>query len=50
MLELKQSPFFKPYFECNRGLKKETEKIGNKVKKQNARLRNNVTFGKSIES
>lgn len=50
VLQLKQSPFLKPYFECNRRLKKEIEKIGNKVKKQNARLRNNVIFGKSIES
>ena len=49
-LEFKQQPFLKPYIKCNAELQREAEKEGNKIKKQNAKLRNNATFGKSIEN
>ena len=44
ILEFKQEPFLKPE------LRVETEKKYNKIKKQNAKLRNNATFGKLIEN
>ena len=48
MLEFKQEPFLKPYIERNTNLQREAEKA-TKSKKQNAKLRNNAIFGKSIE-
>ena len=48
MLEFKQEPFLKPYIERNRNLQREAEKA-TKSEKQNAKLRNNAIFGKSIE-
>ena len=50
ILEFKREPFLKPYIECNRDLLRETEKEGNKIKKPNAKSRNNAIFGKSIEN
>ena len=34
----------------NTDLRREAEKEGKKIKKQNAKLRNNAVFGKSIEN
>ena len=48
MLEFKQEPFLKPYIERNTNLQREAEKL-TKSQKQNAKLRNNAIFGKSIE-
>ena len=50
ILEVKQEPFWKPYVERNIDLERRAEKEGNKIKKQNAKLRNNATLGKSIEN
>ena len=50
ILEFKQEPFLKPCIERNTDLRKETEQEGNKIKKQNARLRNHAIFDKSIEN
>ena len=50
ILEFKQEPFLKPYIERNTELRGEEEKEGNKIKKENAKLRNNSIFGKSIEN
>ena len=50
ILELKQEPFFKKYTERNTALWREAEKEGKKIEKQNARLRNNAIFGKSMEN
>ena len=41
MLELKQEPFLKPYIKRNTDWRREAEKEGNKIKNQNAKLRNN---------
>ena len=43
----KKSYFF---IERNRYLQRQAEKEGNKIKKQNHKLRNNAIFGKSIEN
>ena len=48
--EFKQEPFLKPYIERNTELRGEEEKEGNKIKKENAKLRNNSIFSKSIEN
>ena len=40
----------KPYIERNTDLQREAEKKGNKIKKQNAKLRNNPIFDKSKEN
>ena len=48
VLEFKQSPSIKPHIEQNTELQREAEKEGNKIKNQNAKLRNNSIFGKSI--
>ena len=50
ILELKQKSYLKPYIECNIELQREAEKEGNKIKKQNAKLRNSGIFGRSIEN
>ena len=50
ILEFKQEPFLKPYIKHNTDLRRESEKEGNKIKKQNSKLRNNSIFGKSIEN
>ena len=42
LLEFKQGQFLKPYIENNTELWKEAEKEGNKIKKQNAKSRNNA--------
>ena len=50
ILEFKQESFLKPYIERNTEFRKETEKEGNKIKKQNAKLRSSAISGKSIEN
>ena len=50
ILEFKQEPFLEPYIEGNTDLGRETKKEGNKIKKQNSKLRNSAIFGKSIEN
>ena len=50
VLEFKQTPFLKPYIKRNTELRKQPEKEGNKIKKQNAKVRKNVISGKSIEN
>ena len=50
ILEFKQEPLLKPYIKRNTDLRREAEKEGNKRKKQNAKLRKNATFGKSMEN
>ena len=45
---IKKIIFSKLCIQLNRDLRREAEKEGNKIKKQNAKLRNNVIFGKSI--
>ena len=50
ILEFKQEPLLKPCIERNTDLRKEAEQEGNKIKKQNARLRNHAIFDKSIEN
>ena len=47
--QFKQEPFLKSYIERNTELQREVEK-GNKIKKQNAKLRNNAIFGNSTEN
>ena len=47
---MKQETFLKPYIERNTELQREAEKEGNKIKKQNSKLRNKAIFGKSIEN
>ena len=46
----KQKPILKSYIEHNTDLQKEAEKEGNKINKQNGKLRNNAIFGKSIKN
>ena len=46
ILKLKQEPFIKPYIKHNTDVRREEVKEGNKIKKQNAKLRNNAIFGK----
>ena len=48
-MEFKQSACLKLYIDHNAELWKQAEE-GNKIKKQNARLRNNTMFDKSIEN
>ena len=56
VLDFKQKGIPKPYIECNTELQRKAEKEGYRVKtktnnkKQNAKLRNNAIFGKSIEN
>ena len=50
ILEFKKRPFLKPHIRRNTDLPREAEKKGNKIKKQNAKLRNNGIFGKSIKN
>ena len=50
ILEFKKEPFLKPYIERNTDLPIEAEKERNKIKRQNAKLRNNAIFGKSMEN
>ena len=50
ILEFKEEPFLKLHIERNTYLQGEPEKEGNKIKKQNAKLRNNVKFGKLIKN
>ena len=50
MLELKQEPFLKAYIDWNTELRRGAKKERNKIKKQNAKLRNNAIFSKSIEN
>ena len=45
ILEFKQERFLKPYIKCSTDLRREAEKEGNQIKKQNAKLRNNAIFG-----
>ena len=47
VLEFQQKALLKPFIKRNTELVKEAEKEGNEVKKQNAKLRSNVIFGKS---
>ena len=49
ILEFKQEPFSKPNIKRNTDLQREADKEGSKIKKQNAKLRSNAIFGKSIE-
>ena len=42
ILEFKQQPFLKLYITCNTNLRTEVETESNKIKIQNAKLRNNV--------
>ena len=50
ILKFKLVPFLKQHIERNTVLQREAEKEGNKIKKQNAKLRNNAIFGKSTEN
>ena len=49
ILEFKQEQLLKPYIKRDIDLKREAEKEGNGIKKENAKLRNSAIFGKSIE-
>ena len=49
-MEFTQKAFLKRYIKRDTDLPKEAEKESNKIKKQNAQLRNNAVFIKSIES
>ena len=49
-MEFKQEPFLKPYIERNIELQREAEEENNKIKTQNAELRNNAIFDKLIET
>ena len=40
----------KPYIKCNTDLQRNADKEGNKIKNQNAKLRNSAIFRKSIEN
>ena len=50
ILEFKPEPFLKPYIECNTGLQREANQEGNKIIKQNTKLRNNAIFDELIEN
>ena len=50
ILKFKPEPFLKANIECNTDLQREAEKEDNKIKKQNAELRNNAIYGKSMEN
>ena len=43
IMEFKQKALLKQYIKCNKELPKEAEK-SNKIRKQNAKLRNNAVF------
>ena len=49
-MEFKQTPFLKPYIPSNTKLWKQAEKKQQNLKKQKAKLRNNVIFGKLREN
>ena len=44
ILEFKEEPFLKPYIQRNTELRREAEKEGNKIKKQNAKLRKTMLY------
>lgn len=50
VIEFKQTAFLKPYIKDSTRLQKLAEKKCNRIKKQNSKLRNNVTFIKIIEA
>ena len=50
ILKFKPEPFLKANIECNTDLQRQVEREDNKIKKQNAELRNNAMYGRSIEN
>ena len=50
ILEFKQEPFLKPYIEHNTDLLRGTEKEGNKIKIEDAKLSDGAAFAQSLEN
>ena len=49
-IRIQATALLKRYIECNIELRREAEKEGNKIKNQNAKLRNSDIFGKWMKN